>query len=136
MEVLSTIKKNPFGETSGPELRIGSDPNDPLTWKSPFSQEPTAGKEEAVGLGAKASETAFGKAADSLAEDIRRADATLSGAKAAEYIRDAEEVRWGMKGLASLFKYYDDALSTIKIAKAESPEEELSHPVSILEERI
>ena len=74
-------------------------------------------------MAAKAFETAFSKAGDVLADDIQRAEATLSGSKAAAYIRDTEDVRSAMKGLERVFRYYDDALGLVKIAKAETPDD-------------
>jgi hypothetical protein len=124
MEVRALIKKNPFGEGKGAEIKAGFNPDDPSTWPSPFSaHKDDPDREQAIGMAGKAFETAFSKAGDVLADDIRRAEATLSSAKAAAYIRDTEDVRSAMKGLERVFRYYDEAVNLVKIAKAETPDD-------------
>ena len=108
-DLLSEMKSSsPFGDSPS------------ATRSNPSQAISSASKEQAASTAANVFEEAAKRSAETLAEDARVVAKRLPKAKAAEYMREANDVTSFYKGFATLFKHYDTALGIGKIVSAET----------------
>jgi hypothetical protein len=124
--VLAEMRTDPFGRSTKAALRSNSrssTPDDPTTWTEPFQSHKEETKEKVLTTAASVFEEGAKRAAQVLADNASQAAAKLPKAKAAAFIREANDVRSFMKGFERVFKYYDNAIGVAKIAGAETPDD-------------